>query len=308
MRISFSILFAVVLALPTFTAPVPNGPAVDESALEVRAKKIAPAKAKAAIPANKAPLANKASSTAIKVPIPAKKVAPQTSTAVRRWLEYIGLARRATPAACPTVAGPSSPALSAAPVLPVASVSSAAPSASAAPLTKEEKAAQKAAKAAEKQAKFDAKKASQAAAAASAVAAKGLIGSVANAPTRDVRCDVRPTPTAPGTASTPGTPVVIPLASIQSAVSLAQEGPVKNGDTFPHLFENKDSVTGLREVNLDAPCIPAPGTEYLEYAVGFRVVITKPDPVTGATTFCGVMTHGPASTAGGFDSTLCAEV
>ncbi|KAJ7628113.1 hypothetical protein B0H17DRAFT_1218335 [Mycena rosella] len=130
--------------------------------------------------------------------------------------------------------------------------------------------------------------------------------------------------------ATGGQPVanLIPLASIQSAVSLAQEGPVKNGDTFPHLLENKDSVTGLREVNLDAPCIPAPGTEYLEYAVGVdmskfsntgtgikdedfnkcRVVITKPDPVTGATTFCGVMTHGPASTAGGFDSTLCAEV
>ncbi|KAJ7432930.1 hypothetical protein FB451DRAFT_1196695 [Mycena latifolia] len=112
----------------------------------------------------------------------------------------------------------------------------------------------------------------------------------------------------------------IPVESILEAVGLAQAGPLMVGDKFPHAFTNVKK----KEVNVPAAC-KAPRT-LEEHAVGvdmstfknepavlktsdfnqFRVLITTPD-ATGATIFCGVMTHG-LSEVGAFDNALCAEV
>ncbi|KAJ7921511.1 hypothetical protein B0H13DRAFT_1984927 [Mycena leptocephala] len=88
-----------------------------------------------------------------------------------------------------------------------------------------------------------------------------------------------------------------------------------NKNLFPHVFSNFNN-----EVNLPAAC---QGKRLEEHAVGpnmaqfrnnavsikdfneFRVLITQPD-ATGATTFCGVMTHGTLG-SGKFEKELCKE-
>ncbi|KAJ7681562.1 hypothetical protein B0H17DRAFT_1205692 [Mycena rosella] len=209
---------------------------------------------------------------------------PTKKPAVRRFLEYIGLSTRATPAAsCPPIASGSTPA---------------------AADPKAAKAKAKADKAAKAQAKADKAKAD----AAAAEAAKRKVGPVSNAPSKAVQC----------TGST-GALVEIPLASIETAVKLAPAGPLiagKNAVKFPHVFNNREAV------KVASACS---GKVLEEQAVGpdmstfqnipsvlsnfnqFRVVITTPDATTGATTFCGVMTHGTAGT-GVFEKDLCAEV
>ncbi|KAK7046741.1 hypothetical protein R3P38DRAFT_3258058 [Favolaschia claudopus] len=215
-------------------------------------------------------------------PIPKK-------TVVRRFLEYVGFSRTTPVATCPTISTPSVPS----PSSPVPSPSSSGTS----------KADKKAAKAA----KFASKSASVAAASASAAAARRPIGAVANAPTKAVRCNNKD-----------GATTDIPLAAIQTAVSLAQAGPLVSGNNavkFPHIFNNDEPVA------VAAACV---GKVLEEQAVGpdmsdfqnipsvlgnfnqFRVVITTPD-ASGATTFCGVMTHG-TNQFGEFDKNLCAEI
>ncbi|KAJ7184759.1 hypothetical protein C8R46DRAFT_1026619 [Mycena filopes] len=365
MRVHFNnIILALLFSIETIAAPVPTGG--DALALEVRkaaavkakpiAKPVAPVAKPAAQPVAKpvAPVVNPVAKPVAPVVQPvakpiapaAKPVAPvakpivpaakpivkPTATAplscplpakkpaVRRFLEYIGLFERSgtSSASCPPTTPASDPLASAAPVEasadPVA-VDSAAAKASA----KAAKASAKAEQAASKAAKASAKASAAAAASASAEAAKRPVGAVANPPSTDVNC-----------RDSTGSLVKIPLASIKTAVTLAQAGPLvpgANAAKFPHTFNNREVLTpsatlvlGLG-VNVAAECV---GKTLEEQSVGvdmstfvnipsvistpafnqFRVVITTPD-ATGATTFCGVMTHGTL-TGGNFETALCA--
>ncbi|KII94956.1 hypothetical protein PLICRDRAFT_169657 [Plicaturopsis crispa FD-325 SS-3] len=167
----------------------------------------------------------------------------------------------------------------------------------------------KAAKAAKAQAKKDAaaaKAAKQEEEKKAAEAAKRPVGKVTNAPSKSVSCKGKG-----------GTTTTIPVSSIQTAVSLAQAGPLQKAGAqkFPHPFNNREGV------QVDPAC---QGKTLEEFAVGedmstfqnipsvlgnfnqFRVLITTPD-ATGNTIFCGVMTHGE-STTGSFDKDLCTEL
>ncbi|KAJ6522351.1 hypothetical protein DFH09DRAFT_1372731 [Mycena vulgaris] len=356
MRLPFSILFAVILALPTFTAPISNDNAGDEFALEVRAakkvaakkapvkkpapipvKKVAapakkpakkpaakkapvpakkPAAKKAPVPAKK-PAAKKAPAPAKKpaakkapvpakkptakkapvpakkpaakkapvpakkpAPIPAKKVPAQKSapviscpipprkqkTPVRRFLEYIGLVARSNPPACagPSTASTSTPATPAQPPAPAASAS------------------------------------------ASATPPAPVL--VRNPPTKAVACQNN---------KVKGKTNAVFVADIKEAVELARTKPIQTDTTFPHVFRNTDKVKFT-----EPACVNAPRNTLLEHAVGrdmktkfrniagrfgtdfgqFRVVITTPD-ANGATTFCGVITHGLIAPK--FEQNLC---
>ncbi|KAJ7148203.1 hypothetical protein C8R46DRAFT_1128011 [Mycena filopes] len=312
MRVHFNnILLALLFSIETIAAPVPNGG--NDFALEVRkaaavkakpiAKPAAPAAkpvapvvqpvAKPIVPAAKpiAPVAKpptKPTATApLSCPLPAKK------PAVRRFLEYIGLFERSgtSSASCPPTTPASDPLASAAPVEasvdPVA-VDSAAAKASA----KAAKASAKAEQAASKAAKASAKASAAAAASASAEAAKRPVGAVANPPSTDVNC-----------RDSTGSLVKIPLASIKTAVTLAQAGPLvpgANAAKFPHTFNNREVLTPSTTLVRIPSVISTPAFNQ------FRVVITTPD-ATGATTFCGVMTHGTL-TGGNFETALCAPV
>ncbi|KAJ7090696.1 hypothetical protein C8R44DRAFT_817904 [Mycena epipterygia] len=230
-------------------------------------------------------------------PPPASCPLPARSP-TRRFLEYLGLRSRSSSASCPPLTGSTSTAST--PTTPLDPATSKAAA----------KAAAKAAKAAAAAAKVSAKAAAAAAASASAAALKRpTTGVVSNPPTNSVQC-----------TNSAGALTAIPLASIQQAVTLAQAGPLvggKNPAKFPHVFNNREGV------KVAAACA---GKTLEEQAVGvdmstfqnvpsvlstpafnqFRVLITTPD-ATGATTFCGVMTHG-TSTTGTFDKDLCAEV
>ncbi|KAJ6532626.1 hypothetical protein B0H19DRAFT_1272877 [Mycena capillaripes] len=208
-------------------------------------------------------------------PLPARK------PPIRRFFEYIGILERADPAdGCST---PST----------------------LTPTTKEDKKAAKAAAKAAKDAKASAKAESAAAASASAEAAKRPIGRVSNAPTKAVQCKDRT-----------GALVDIPLPAIQKAVELAQAGLLENSFRFPHEFRNEDGVrvaAACAGKTLEEQAVVGPNMSTFQNIPSvlanfnqFRVVITKPD-ATGATTFCGVMTHGQAG-AGFFEQDLCAEV
>ncbi|KAJ7637768.1 hypothetical protein B0H17DRAFT_495124 [Mycena rosella] len=138
---------------------------------------------------------------------------------------------------------------------------------------------------------------------------KRPVGSVNNAPTKDVECN-----------NSKGRTTVIPVADIKSAVTLAQQGPLVPSPLFPNSFNNI-GTGGKPEVAADPACA---GT-LEQYAVGvgmgaftndlkgvakanfktFRVLITTPD-ANGNTRFCGVMTHGKLGTA--FENALCPEV
>ncbi|KAJ7932868.1 hypothetical protein B0H13DRAFT_1856849 [Mycena leptocephala] len=133
---------------------------------------------------------------------------------------------------------------------------------------------------------------------------KRPVGTVENAPTKGVSCLDRS-----------GEQEKISLADIETAVKLAQAGPLQKPlkpgqrvEFFPH-------------INLPGVCN---GKTIDEHAVGrnmakfhnngkdlknfnqFRVVITQPD-ATGKTTFCGVMTHGTQE-MGKFEKALCTEL
>ncbi|KAJ7890375.1 hypothetical protein B0H13DRAFT_2341004 [Mycena leptocephala] len=378
MRLPFSIVFAVILALPTFAAPISNDNVGDEFALEVRAakkvaakkapvaakkpvkkpapipakkvavpakkpaaKKVAtsakkpagvpakkvpvaakkpvavtakkapvPVKKPATVPAKKVPVAAKkpVAATAKKAPVPVKKPAtvpakkvpvaakkpvavpakgtkkvpaqksaPATScpipprkpkTPVRRFLEYIGLVARTNPPPCtgPPTASTSTPAQ---PVAPAASAS-----ASAAPVTPPPP--------------------------------PPVL--VRNKPVKGVACQNN---------KAKGKTNAVFLADIQEAVELARTQPIKTDTTFPHVFSNFDKVKFT-----EPDCVSAPRNTLLEHAVGrdmktkfrniagrfgndfgqFRVVITTPD-ANGATTFCGVITHGLIAPK--FEKDLC---
>ncbi|KAJ7926931.1 hypothetical protein B0H13DRAFT_1861697 [Mycena leptocephala] len=81
MRLPFPILFVVILALPTFAAPISNDNAGDELGLEVRVPKNVAAK-KAPIPAKKAPVQKPAPIPAKKVAAPANKPAAKKKVAI----------------------------------------------------------------------------------------------------------------------------------------------------------------------------------------------------------------------------------
>lgn len=122
---------------------------------------------------------------------------------------------------------------------------------------------------------------------------------------------------------------------IEFAIELARTVSVKTDTTFPHVFGNADGVK-FKPADCSKKTL-------LEHAVGknmedkfvneagsfgqtfgqFRVVITKPSPLNGQTTFCGVvclfiflssielmylceMTHG--TKAPGFEKGLCKPV
>ncbi|KAJ7446363.1 hypothetical protein FB451DRAFT_1412395 [Mycena latifolia] len=225
-------------------------------------------------------------------PVPARK------PATRRFLEYVGLRTRSDPGDCLPSFDPSPPS---------------SPIDEERAKEKEEKAARKKAdQAAKAQQKAD-KDAAAEASEAAAEAAKRPVGVVTNLPTKNVRCVNRQ-----------GGLTEIPVESILEAVGLAQAGPLVVGDKFPHAFTNVKKGTTQEEVNVPAAC-KAPRT-LEEHAVGvdmstfknepavlktsdfnqFRVLIMTPD-ATGATIFCGVMTHG-LSEVGAFDNALCAEV
>ncbi|KAJ7196248.1 hypothetical protein GGX14DRAFT_403453 [Mycena pura] len=222
----------------------------------------------------------------VTAPPPASCPLPARSPA-RRFLDYLGLRLRSSSAPCPpTLTGSTS--TTPTPTTPVDPAS---------------KAAAKAAKASAKAAKASAaasKASAKAAASASAAALKRpTTGVVSNPPTKAVQC-----------TNLEGGLTAIPLASIEKAVQLAQAGPLVGGKKFPHAFDNREGV------KVAAACA---GKTLEEQAVGvdmstfqnipsvlstpafnqFRVLITTPD-ATGATTFCGVMTHG-TSTEGKFD-------
>ncbi|KAJ6580500.1 hypothetical protein DFH09DRAFT_1360567 [Mycena vulgaris] len=226
--------------------------------------------------------------TATSCPVPARK------PAVRRFLEYIGVSARADPTTACTVGTGSTSGPSTSSTVPV-----------------DDKAAKAAAKnklKAEKDAKLKAKQDKAAAKAAAAAAARRIIGPVTNAPNDSVKC-----------GNVNGKLVTIPLSSIKTAVQLAQAGPLVAGDNavkFPHVFNNREGV------KVAAACA---GKQLEEHPVGpdmstfqnipsvlkkfnqFRVLITTPDATTGATTFCGVMTHGK-STEGTFAKDLCPTI
>ncbi|KAJ6536110.1 hypothetical protein B0H19DRAFT_1079634 [Mycena capillaripes] len=146
----------------------------------------------------------------------------------------------------------------------------------------------------------------------SSASAKRPVGMVENAPTKGVIC-----------LDNTGGQEKISLADIETAVKLAQAGPlqkpVKPGQKnkfFPKVFSNFNNEVDLPEV--------CNGRRYEEHAVGrnmanfhnngndlqkfnqFRVVITQPD-ATGKITFCGVMTHGTQK-KGKFEKDLCTEL
>ncbi|KAK7061438.1 hypothetical protein R3P38DRAFT_2757895 [Favolaschia claudopus] len=281
-----------VVKKPVVAKPVAKTPVAKPAAKPVVKPVAKPVTKPATVPAAKP--ATKPVTKPVTKPATKPVAAPVTScpipkkTAVRRFLEYVGFARTTPVASCPTISTPSVPSVPA-------------PAASA-------KVDKKAAKASAAAAKSASKSAAAAAASASAAAAKRPIGAVANAPTRAVRCNDKT-----------GATTDIPLAAIQTAVSLAQAGPLvvtKNAVKFPHVFNNREGV------RVAAACA---GKVLEEQAVGpdmstfqnipsilgnfneFRVLITTPDATTGATTFCGVMTHG-ASTTGTFDKDLCTEI
>ncbi|KAJ7500014.1 hypothetical protein FB451DRAFT_1549467 [Mycena latifolia] len=229
-------------------------------------------------------------------PVPARKPKP----AVRRFLEYIGLRARSDPeddGLPPFDSDDDSP-----PCTPIS----------------DEKSAKKAAKNAKQlqDAKDKADKVAAAEAAkAAAEAAKRPVGVVNNRPTKAVQC-----------TNKSGALETVALVDIEEAVRLAQAGPLvpgNNAKKFPHVFNNVIFGTTQEEVNIPAVCR---GKALEEQAVGkdmkanfknepavfqtdafnqFRVLITTPD-AKGATTFCGVMTHGALGT-GGFLNALCAE-
>ncbi|KAJ7051983.1 hypothetical protein C8F01DRAFT_1376355 [Mycena amicta] len=369
MRVPTSLLFAILLSIPTFAAPVAIP---DDLALETRKAKAAvkkvkpvvkakPVKAKkvtvAKKPVAKKPIAKKpvakkvtakkpvAKKPIAKKPVAKKPIAKKPTTAAGKK----PIAKKPTTKPTPTKKATTAAATKAAAKKPVASKkptstakkpvacplpkkktvarrfldyigvlsvradSAVAAAASCAigttPTTKADKAAAKAKKAEDKKSKAASKSAAAAAAASSAAAARRPVGAVANAPSSAVQCNNKD-----------GALTEIPLASLNTAVRLAQAGPLvggKNPAKFPHAFNNREGV------RVAAACV---GHTLEEHAVGvsmstfrnipsvigtdafnqFRVIITTPD-ASGDTTFCGVMTHG-TSTTGTFEADLCEEV
>ncbi|KAF7320676.1 hypothetical protein HMN09_00152700 [Mycena chlorophos] len=229
---------------------------------------------------------------------------PKKKTTLRRFLEFIRVYERTTSTTtgdCSTGGTPSTS---------TSGTSSAEEKAASKAAAKKAAAEAKASKAADKAAKASA-------AAASAEAAKRKVGPVSNKPTKAVKC-----------TNASGALTEIPLASIEKAIEIAQEGPLvagKNAQKFPHTFNNivPKSSPPKQEVKIASVCN---GHTLEEQAVGvsmtgyknipsvlttsefnqFRVIITTPDKTTGATTFCGVMTHGTLTT-GAFLEDLCEE-
>ncbi|KAF7320678.1 hypothetical protein HMN09_00153000 [Mycena chlorophos] len=228
---------------------------------------------------------------------------PREATPLRRFLEFIRVYERTLTSVDCLASGPTSRSTS--------ETTSAEEKAASRAAAKKAAADAKAAKAADKAAKASAD-------AASAEAAKRKPGDVANKPIKAVKC-----------TNASGALTEIPLASIEKAIVLAQEGPLvtgKNAQKFPHTFNNiiPKSSPPKQEVKIASVCN---GHTLEEQAVGvsmtgyknipsvlttsefnqFRVIITTPDEKTGATTFCGVMTHGTLTT-GAFLEDLCEEV
>ncbi|KAJ7676373.1 hypothetical protein B0H17DRAFT_1080245 [Mycena rosella] len=352
MRISISILFAIVVALPTLTAPVPSDNAGKEFALEVRGKKTAAKKPVIVIPAKKAPVPVKKTPVPGKAaPAPAKKApipAPKAPVAVKAGpipAKKAAVAAEPAPVAAQksTVPALKAPVPAKVPAIPAkkapvsatkapATVKVTPVSADKAPVPGKQVSAIPGKQVPETLAKplpeTPAKsvpaipaKPVQAGSPSSAVPVPAsVLGAVANAPSKAVVCKTRPSKKGKG-----GKSVVVPLADIEEAVRLARTVPAVERPFFPHVFSNfVQSKTGKLEVNVAQVCA---GKKLLEHAVGvgmgtfknsmdgindpkfnkFRVVITRPD-ANGATTFCGVMTHGPASTANKFDNELCTPV
>ncbi|KAJ6540458.1 hypothetical protein B0H19DRAFT_1077866 [Mycena capillaripes] len=361
MRLSSSILFAIILALPTFTAPISNDHVGDEFALDVRAaKKVAAKKApvaakKAPVPAKKAPVpakkvtapAKKPAPVAAKKPaaVPPKKIpVPVKEPAVAPPKKAPVAAKK--PAAVPAkkVAAP----LKKPAAVPPKKAPVAAPKPAAVP-------AKKVAAPAKKPAAVPPKKASVATKKPAAAPVKKLPAQKSApitscpVPPRKPKTTVRrfmeyvgllarteppacaTPPVAPVTGPVVATPApeestVSPLVvnrdalptgalncrnraggftsvakeDIEFAIELARTVPVKTDTTFPHPFGNADGVR-FKPADCSTKTL-------LEHAVGnnmrgafvneagrfgetfgqFRVVITKPSPINGQTTFCGV--------------------
>ncbi|KAJ7883410.1 hypothetical protein B0H14DRAFT_1427202 [Mycena olivaceomarginata] len=95
MKIPFSLLFALILSVDTFAAPVPNAEAGDESGLEARAK----AKVAAKKPVVKAPVVKKPVAKPAVKPVVKPVAKPATKPAVQPVTKP--LAKPATPVASP---------------------------------------------------------------------------------------------------------------------------------------------------------------------------------------------------------------
>ncbi|KAJ7838000.1 hypothetical protein B0H14DRAFT_3701504 [Mycena olivaceomarginata] len=378
MRLSSSILFAIILALPTFTAPISNDHVGDEFALDVRAAKKVAAK-KAPVAAKTAPIpAKKAPVPAKKVTAPAKKPAPVAA----KKPAAVPPKTAPVPAKKPAVAPPKKAPVAAKKPAAVPAKKVAAPAKKPAAVPPK-----KAPVAAKKPAAVPAKKVAAPAKKPAAVPPKKAPVTTkkpAAAPGKKLpaqksapitSCPVpprKPKTTArrfmeyvgllartepPACATPPAAPVTGPIVAtpapeestvsplvvnrdalptgdlscrnrygefttvakedIEFAIELARTVSVKTV-TFPHVFGNADGVK-FKPADCSTKTL-------LEHAVGknmrddfvneagsfgktfgqFRVVITKPSPVNGQTTFCGVMTHG--TKAPGFEKGLCKPV
>ncbi|KAJ7881436.1 hypothetical protein B0H13DRAFT_935783 [Mycena leptocephala] len=103
MQIPFSVLFALVLSLDTFAAPLPNANANDNFALEARAKVVAkkPAAKPAAV---KAPV--KAKPAVVKAPVAAKPAVVPAKAPVKAAVPAKPPVKAAVPAKAPVKANP----------------------------------------------------------------------------------------------------------------------------------------------------------------------------------------------------------
>ncbi|KAJ7841055.1 hypothetical protein B0H14DRAFT_2587077 [Mycena olivaceomarginata] len=111
MKIPFSFLFALILSVDTFAAPVPNAEAGDESGLEARAK----AKVAAKKPVVKAPVVKKPVAKPAVKPVVKPVAKPATKPAVQPVTKP--LAKPATPVASPVAKPTAAPSAVATPAV-----------------------------------------------------------------------------------------------------------------------------------------------------------------------------------------------
>nr|GAT57202.1 predicted protein [Mycena chlorophos] len=334
------------VTVPKAKAAAPVKAAKPKATVKAKTPKTAPPKAAGKAPVAPAKgttsSTTKATSTTSSkaVPAGASCPVPAKKTKGRRMLEFLGLVKRTPPADCDT--GSSTPAVAskkglrkqkqaaakaakAAADAPApaegenaeAGTSAAAESGAEAepePAEPAEEEPPKAAKSSKGKGKAAAAKepaaapaAAPAAPAAPATPAKPPVGTVANKPTKNVKC-----------TNSKGGQTIVTTANLLLAITRAQETPVFDQTRpltkgfFPHVFNNKirSATTGRLVAEVNLPAGPCQTEELIEQAVGtksmkqfsnsiredfpFRVVITKPDS-KGDTTFCGVITHGTST-------------
>ncbi|KAF7299823.1 hypothetical protein HMN09_00989000 [Mycena chlorophos] len=328
--------------VPKAKAPAPVKAAKPKATVKAKTPKTTPPKAADKAPV--APAKGTTSSTtkttsatsSNAVPAGASCPVPAKKTKGRRMLEFLGLVKRTPPADCDT--GSSTPAVAskkglrkqkqAAAKAAKAAADAPAPAEGenaeagtsattesgteaepepAEPAAEEPPKAAKSSKGKGKAAAAEEPAAAPAAApAAPAAPAKAPVGTVANKPTKSVKC-----------TNSKGGQTTVATQNLLLAITRAQETAVfdqtkaSTKGFFPHVFNNKirSATTGRLVAEVNFPAGPCQTEQLIEQAVGanmqkfsnsiredfpFRVVITKPDS-KGDTTFCGVITHGTST-------------